>query len=508
MTTPVRNRPDKALLNLAWLALCAVGVVLRLWGLGAAPLSYDEAYTLLTAQASFNDMLASTAGDVHPPLWYCIEWVIVRLAGPEAWALRAPSVAFSLASLWLLSRLASTLRFSEVTRLLSVGLMAVLPFQLHYAQDARMYTLLQALVLWALIAALERRGWQLCASLTLALWTHNYGLFYLVVIAGLALVRELGQPMRVSPDRPWRDQANFVGLLCHGMLLPMVLYVPWAAVLAWQVNALTATGYWIPGVSLGTFLYPFYAFWWGITLPQGWPEIAAPVSFALTFFSLGKALKLRDRSSLLLAILIITPPLLALAASLVWQPIYLFRALIGVAPLLYLLVAWAITERVSVPVRGYALAVLAPFIVVGLLNRGNLQILKGPSHQVQEYIAAHAQPGDVIFHGNVSSMLGFAASGYPDLPQYLLPVQPGSVGTLTPQTRRALGLREAAPTAVSWQRAWLVWGAVPTIAGAEDAAIAAILAQYPHEQIINLDDIFTGDNATIDGGVWLLRRSP
>jgi hypothetical protein len=71
-----------------------------------------------------------------------------------------------------------------------------------------------------------------------------------------------------------------------------------------------------------------------------------------------------------------------------------------------------------------------------------------------------------------------------------------------------LGLREASLAYMSWKRAWLVWGAVPTIAAAEDAAIVELLGQYEHEQIINLDDIFTGDNATVDGGVWLLHNSP
>jgi len=501
-------RPTRTLINYAWLAIFGVGIALRLWGLGAASLSYDEAFTMLVAKAPLWNSLSATAGDVHPPLFYLIEWVLVRIAGNSEWILRAPSVAFGVVGMALAARLASTIKLSDAARLIGVGLMAVLPFQLHYSQDARMYTLLQALVLWALIAMIERRGWQLCVALTLMLWTHNYGAIYLAVIAGLALVREFAQPVHVSADRPIGEAARFIPLVWQCLLLPVTLYLPWAWVLAMQLNDLTATGYWIQAGSVGAFLYPFYAVMWGATLPIGWPEIAALITFGLLFFAIIKAVKVRDRSSLLLAMLTCAPPILAMLVSVVWQPIYLFRALIGVAVPMYLLIAWAITHRVDWRATVYSVAVCVPFIVAGILNRGNLQILKGTSEQVQDYIAANAQPGDVIVHGNVSSLLGFAASGYPDLPQYLMPTQLGSVGTLSGLTRRELGLREASLEHMPWQRAWLVWGAVPTIAAAEDEAIAELLSQYEHEQIINLDDIFTGDNDTVDGGLWLLHSSP
>jgi hypothetical protein len=502
------TRPTCTLINYAWLAVFAVGIALRVFALGTSSLSYDEAFTMLVAKAPLWNSLSATAGDVHPPLFYLIEWAIVRMAGASPLALRAPSALFGVVGLWLAARLAGTLRLGDAAQLIGVGLMAVLPFQLHYSQDARMYTLLQALVLWSLIAMLERRGWQLCTALTLMLWTHNYGVIYLAVIASLAILREFAQPVHVSADRPMRDAARFIPLVWQCLLLPVALYLPWAWVLAMQLNDLTATGYWIQAGGLGTFLYPLYALWWGATLPTGWPEIAAIITFGLLFFAVIKAFKVRDRSSLLLTMLTWAPPILAMLASAVWQPIYLFRALIGVAAPMYLLVAWAVTHRVDWRATAYAVAVCVPFIVAGLLNRGNLQILKGTSEQVQDYIAAHAQPGDVIVHGNVSSMLGFAASGYPDLPQYLMPTKPGSVGTLSGLTRRELGLREASLAYMSWKRAWLVWGAVPTIAAADDAAIVELLGQYEHEQIINLDDIFTGDNATVDGGVWLLHNSP
>lgn len=499
------TRPAHTLINYAWLAVFAVGIALRVWGLGSATLSYDEAFTMLVAKAPLWNALSATAGDVHPPLFYLIEWALVRIVGDGVGILRAPSAVFGILGLWLAARLARIVGMSDSGRLLAVGLMAVMPFQLHYSQDARMYTLLQALVLWALIAMFERRGWQLCAALTLMLWTHNYGVIYLAVIASAAILREFAQPVHVSTDRPASDAARFVPLVWQCVLLPVALYLPWGWVLAMQLNDLTASGYWIQAGNLGTYLYPFYALWWGATLPQGFPEAAALLTYGFVIYAIVRAFVMRDRTSVMLIALMIAPPTLAIAASVIWQPVYLFRALIGIAAPMYMLVAQAATFKVSRLAAVVVAAWFGLFALFGIINRGNMAILKGASEQVQEYITAHSQPGDVIVHGNVSSMLGFAASGYPDLPQYLMPTQPGSVGTLSSLTRRELGLREASLEHIPWRRAWLVWGAVPTIARAEDDAIAELLAMYEHEQVFDLDEMFTGDEKTVDGGVWLLQ---
>lgn len=91
-------------------------------------------------------------------------------------------------------------------------------------------------------------------------------------------------------------------------------------------------------------------------------------------------------------------------------------------------------------------------------------------------------------------------------------VQPGSVGVLTQETRRALGLCEGiiepgrlvtSCGRVSWRRVWLVWGASQTISGTEDNAIDIILAHYPNVKKLDIHDVYHGVQP-VDGGIWLL----
>lgn len=489
-------------------AVCLLAFILRAWRLDAAALSYDESFTRIVSSSTLHNLILATAGDVHPPLFYVLEWWVIKLNGPTNFALRYLPAAFGLLSVYLVRSLAIELDLDERAEFAAMLLTAILPFQLHYSQDARMYTLLQFLVLLSLCSVYLRQ-WLFLAGCGVALfYTHNYAVIYWPVIAGLAIVRELmGTAAHPNPNpaypAPILPKTNFAGLWA-ATLLPIVFYLPWVGVMIGQMSGLGNTGYWIQPLTLGQFLYPFYMLWWGTSLPSPLAEVGALLAFGLLAFALIKAARTRDPAAIILAWLVTAPAIFAAAVSLIWQPIYLFRALIGIAVPMYLLVGWAITHRAKLNHTAFALACLVLIAIAGLVNRGNQQVFKGPQTIAQDYIAEHAQPGDIVYHGNVSSFLGFSASGYPDLPQYLMPEQPGSVGTLTAQTRQALGIVEAPLSDLQWRRVWLVWGAVPTIAEAEDRAIADILETYPNGQVIDLDLLFTGDNATVDGGVWLI----
>lgn len=491
---------------------CFLATIIRAFRLDVAALSYDESFTRMVASApTITQLIQATAGDVHPPLFYFLEAWMLTLNGPSNYALRALPAVFGILSVYLVRSLAIEMRLPERVEVVAMLLTALLPFQLHYSQDGRMYTLLQFLVLLA-VCSVYRRQWLLLAGCGIALfWTHNYAVIYWPVIGALAFIRELmttaAHPIE-SADHPapLLPKSNWPVLLM-ALGVPVLFYLPWAGVLVWQVNDLSNSGYWIQSLTAGQLLYPFFMMWWGTSLPSPLAEVGALVAFGLLAYALIKVAITRDEKAIALTWLVTAPPALAALVSIVWQPIYLFRALIGIAVPMYLLVGWAITSGIGKwGKRGglWAVAVVVALAMAGIVNRGNQQILKGPQSIAQDYISQHAQPGDIIYHGNVSSFLGFYASGYPDLPQYLMPVQPGSVGTLTPQTLNALGVVEAPLSELQWRRVWLVWGAVPTIAEAEDAAIAYLLDQYPNGQVIDLDLLFTGDNATVDGGVWLI----
>lgn len=498
----------------------ALGVVLRFWGLGAHYLTYDEAFTALTARGSLSALIAATAGDVHPPLSYLVSWAVVHLFGLSPLTLRLPSAILGSLALPMALGLARRLKLSNAGELVGLALFAVSPFLVHYSQDARMYPLLHLAVLGALLAAWDRRYWRMAAWLTVAVWTHNYGLFYLLVIGLLAFWREAQRPVHAIADEgfPWTGPEDSARLrdVVQACALPVVLWLPWLGVLRSQMQTV-AEGYWIMPLSLGQVIYPLFSLQWGVTMPATLTGPAAMVGYALMAFAAWKAWRLKTNRVLLW--LVFGPFLIAGVVSLLWQPIYLFRAFIGASAPLALLIGWAVTERTQARLTLWAAAMVLPLLLLALVNRGPaLATATGENSRALEVVTAGWQDGDIVYHGNVGSLSGFLITAPDYMPNYLMPVQPGSVGVLTAQTRAALAFCEGPLTPDyirvecggrlefhQWKRAWLVWGASQTISGVEDAAVAALLAAYPNVQVLDIADVYRGP-MPVDGGIWLLTQ--
>src|SRR3990172_4757267 len=79
--------------------IMALVIPLRILLLGNAALWYDETGAVWMATLPFARMLAATAGDVHPPLYMALLWVLVRLAGTGEAVVRLPSVIASVLSI-------------------------------------------------------------------------------------------------------------------------------------------------------------------------------------------------------------------------------------------------------------------------------------------------------------------------------------------------------------------------------------------------------------------------
>ena len=134
-------------------ALVGLGVGLRLWALGAARLSFDETFTAVAARMPLGSLLSFLRrADAHPPLDYLLRAPLARAGVSEAW-LRAPSVVASALTLilaaWWWRRLGRV-------GILAVALLAVSPFAIVYAHDARMYA---GLGLAGMVVAVASARW-------------------------------------------------------------------------------------------------------------------------------------------------------------------------------------------------------------------------------------------------------------------------------------------------------------------------------------------------------------
>ncbi len=136
-------------LLLALLVLFSFG--LRMWGLDARGLWWDESLSLHRAQGDLSYILSNrivfddtVTTDQHPPLYFLLLHGVLRLAGDSDLALRYPSVFFATLIVPLLYLLGRRLR-NERAGLLAALAGALSPVTLWYAQEMRMYTLVTAL---------------------------------------------------------------------------------------------------------------------------------------------------------------------------------------------------------------------------------------------------------------------------------------------------------------------------------------------------------------------------
>lgn len=470
-------------------ALAAALRALLIWN---APLWYDENFTYLLSTLPFDKMLAATAGDVHPPLSYIILWLMAQLGGP-AWTLRIPSMLFSVGSVVLFAKLLSYLSAGRRVKIAALFIMAVAPFQLWYAQEARMYAMLEFFFLLGVLAVYRRHWMLMLLAGVLLVYTQNYGVLYVVVLWLLAALRA---------DRRWLFVSEMLGPSIAA-ISTMLMWIPWAQIVLAQASTI-AGSYWIMPVSLGAVLDTLVKLFWGSAIPTA----ATPLAYIVTLVALSIGLCVTICSHrwdwLLLAF---GPLLLAVFVSLVWYPILIVRPLIGSAPFVYLIAASALeflptqeqAYRRRVPL--YLSALIAPVFILGIggyyiQTPGIKEKPTAPNmSSTLAYIKANWQDGDILYHTDDGSLVNWMAYS-PELVHIKMPDCAPVRGALSTETRAALGMPILSLDVVPHTRAWIAAPLSPLHPDCYAAALDDLLADA--ELVFQLDD-----NDLITSGVWL-----
>ncbi|HEY85337.1 MAG TPA: hypothetical protein G4N96_09530 [Chloroflexi bacterium] len=216
-------------------SLILLAMALRFYRLGAQSLWSDEGNSLALAQASFAEIAARTAFDIHPPFYYWLLKIWLTLFGTSEFAARSLSAMLGVLLVAIIYRLGARL-FSPKVGVTAAFIAAISPFQVYYAQEARMYMLLT--VLGAAAASyglritsyefktrnskLETRSSKLAYIIivTLGLYTH-YAFPVMLVVINLAAIVAL-----------WSNKRRL--LVWLGLqLIPLALYLPWLPI-AWR----------------------------------------------------------------------------------------------------------------------------------------------------------------------------------------------------------------------------------------------------------------------------------
>ena len=142
-----------------WLALLTtlVGAGLRLLFLGKNGMWLDETFSVWLANQNLPDMLGWVAAlDGHPPLYYLLLHGWIAHQGDAPYTARLLSVLFGTLTIPIMY-LAGKRIAGVMMGLAAAVLLAFSPFNIYYAQEARMYTLLTfnaAVAIYALLRLL------------------------------------------------------------------------------------------------------------------------------------------------------------------------------------------------------------------------------------------------------------------------------------------------------------------------------------------------------------------
>jgi len=260
---------DRIQRSLLWIAL-ALQALLLAPRLDLLPLWDDERYTLQTAARSPAGIVGAVEVDVHPPLYYLLVhlWLKLPIAGSDLVRARALSVLLALAATLLFDRLWLR-QVPPLRRAAFLGLWVLSPCLLLYARMARSYTLQMLLAVVAIRMAQDwlhspanRRLLARYAAAAVVLLYSHYLPGLAVVVSTAALGAWRGE---------WRRQLAALGLIAAA-------YLPWIGTLFRTAGMVQSSQpHWVGGnwivenaLKLG---YAFVTFQFGETIPP-WAALA------------------------------------------------------------------------------------------------------------------------------------------------------------------------------------------------------------------------------------------
>ncbi len=423
---------------------------LRLVNLDGRSLWYDEAFTVLFAEAGWEAMVHGTlsvaahegAAEAHPLLFYSTLNAWMRLMGQSPFAVRLWSVVLGVATVFVVYQIAHDL-FDRQMALWAGVIAAIAPFHVQYSQETRMYVLLALFLMlttWCFVrgwkAGSTRRGWGwwllFGVMAALAMYSQQLASFYLVTLALVPILARRGdQIIRV-----------FVG-----GIVALIIYLPWLVNLPSQLGKMQSLT-WIEPASFARPLRTLYAFLVvNLDLPQPMFMMALTGALILTVlviiqvvFYLRRPIprKPHQNSIFFVLWLAVGPPALLWLAS-QWQPLYLERGLLPSALMLYIVLAWFfLRSGLPRPIAGLIGSIGLALVAMGLFYQYTWATFPNSPYQVgAAYISHHWRAGDVVVNQN--KLIGIPMIYYErDLDQRFIGDAPGS-----PQDTLALPTQEA-----------------------------------------------------------------
>jgi len=424
-----------------------VGTALRGFQIGSRSFWYDEAFSSLIASLSIEQIWSNVVvASIHPPGYYLLLHFWLWLGQGEG-VIRGLSLLFSVGAILLIYGVGRWL-FDRATAVVAAGGMAIFPFQIYFAQEARMYGLvvfLATALTWIfLYGVITKNRWFVWLGYifvaTAGLYVHYFFAFLMIALHLWWLLN-------------WRRYKSAVWPLSLADGLIALLFLP-------QANqALNNTGAYLVGgrawQAIPNVLSPLTTIFYLLFAHRS-PIWVVPIGLfltlallLLTFWESRRRLKEEQHFEAALWVSLVTPIVIVLGISWVIQPIYLERSFSIVAPALILLLARGTiaAPRLS-PTPYLALALIIPISLTLVTHFTTPDPAKPPVREAVHMIETNFAPGDVSLHLQDASFM--PAVWYDPHRPHLLDAQ--GVAWAPPQDHRFFG-----GDVVPWQTA--VFGA-------------------------------------------------
>jgi len=211
------------------IVLTILGCFLRFYNLGYNSLWLDEASTITLSEGSFETIWSATlSGDFHPPLFHCIEHIMLFFGRSEV-ILRFIPALLGILTIPVFYLIGKEFRDKNVG-LICAALLTVSYFGIFYSQEAYSYSMVLFVFSLALLFYLralrtdETSEWLLFGLFSaLAVWTHYYvliGLFVIYLHAIISLREKLKNNIR-------EGKKILAALVTMTVLILPLLFVVW-----------------------------------------------------------------------------------------------------------------------------------------------------------------------------------------------------------------------------------------------------------------------------------------
>jgi 4-amino-4-deoxy-L-arabinose transferase-like glycosyltransferase len=438
-TSQIKVRPD------AWvLFFILIGFGLRLQQLNLQPLWGDEGWSFYFAMQPFTQLLALTAIDIHPPLYYMLLKGWLAFVGGGAEEARFFSVIAGTVLIPVLALLGRRL-FDERVGMVAAAVTAAMPLAIYYAQEVRMYGLVTLLATMstyffiklnasrALLPAqtqfvntLKRSSRQMLllayvATTAAALYTHYYAAF--VVVAHF---------LSLFFGRFWQRLDK---LVIYQRLKPFIyvglIYLPWIIYAGGRLtryveNKRGVEGY-LPLSFTGFLTEHLIAFSLG-HLPAELQDYRWTALSIIVIALLGilAAISLKNRRPLILFLYLFVPLFAGYLINLFYPftPRFFERTLLLAAPAYWLLVAGGLVWLWDRHYLLSGLAAAAMLLVSCVSLIGFYSVQRYPHEDYRPLlaeIAARATPEDVVL-ASYQWQLGFYQAYLPSPRPHLFAV--------------------------------------------------------------------------------------